>query len=269
MLQNLEIKHIEKIKEFSLNLFNDHLQKRGVFAEFPFSPEYTLPSGMKKGSEEQLLFITLTVSIDYMRDAEQLWKQSCQAWTNPENKWIFNPRDVVENGLEALIEFFKRIKDRRPTKDAKIWYTICKKLLEFNGSVYKLLEKLNFDALNIDEYLNDNRKDFPYLNGYKIKPLWLRMIHDTAEIKLNRIEKIHIPIDVHTARMTLKIIFNEDFDGNITKSLREKTQKAWIDILKNSQIYPLQLDQPLWLLGKYKLLDKFAKEHNYKFEEFR
>ncbi len=89
------------------------------------------------------------------------------------------------------------------------------------------------------------------------------MVNDTAVIRLNRIEDIPLPIDVHTARMTLKIVFNEDFDGKITEDLRERAQKAWKIILNGTSIYPLQIGEPLWLIGKYKLLDKFMKEHNF------
>jgi hypothetical protein len=36
-------------------------------------PEDILPKGMKRGSLEHLMFITLTVAIDYQRDANALW----------------------------------------------------------------------------------------------------------------------------------------------------------------------------------------------------
>lgn len=39
-------------------------------------PEDLLPSGVAAGSIEHLYFITLTVSIDYMRDADSLWASS-------------------------------------------------------------------------------------------------------------------------------------------------------------------------------------------------
>lgn len=261
----MEIKNIEKIQDIALAIFEDYSEKRGVFKEFQFPPEYTLPPRMKQSSEEQLLFLTLTVSLDYMRDAVKLWKQSHDAWLDDSKNWIFNPKLVVQDGLEKLTTLFKEINDQRPIKDAKIWFTICKKLLEFEGSVYSLLRNLNFDASDISNYLNIHKKDFPYLAGYKIKPLWLRMINDTAGIKLNRIEGIPLPIDVHTARMTLKIVFNDDFDGKITEELRERTQKAWKIILNGTSIYPLQIDEPLWLMGKYKLLERFKKEHNFNF----
>ena len=260
----MDIKNIDKIKETALAIFKDYSEKRGVFKEFQFPSEYTLPPGMKQSSEEQLLFLTLTVSLDYMRDATKLWKQSHDAWLDEEKNWIFNPKLVVQDGLEKLTTLFKEINDQRPTKDAKIWFTICKKLLEFDGSVHSLLKSFNFKALEISNYLELHKKDFPYLSGYKIKPLWLRMINDNGGIKLNNIEDIPLPIDVHTARMTLKIIFNEDFDGNITEDLREKMQKAWKIILSGTPIYPLQIDEPLWLMGKHKLLGRFMDNHNFK-----
>lgn len=264
-MNELNIKNIEELREVALAIYKDYLEKQGVFKEFQFPPEYNLPPGMKQSSEEQLLFLTLTVSLDYMRDAAKLWKQSYDTWLDNKKKWVFNSKLVTENGLEKLTILFKEINDQRPSKDAKIWFTICKKLLEFDGSVYKLLKNLKFDALDISDYLDNYKKDFPFLSGYKIKPLWLRMMNDTASIKLKRIEEVPLPIDVHTARMTLKIVFSENFDGKITKELRERTQKAWKIILDNTPIYPLQIDEPLWMMGKHKLLDRFAKEHNYKF----
>jgi len=253
---------LEKCKKIATFLFKDYSEKKGVFEKFKFPPEYNLPKGMEQGSEEQLLYLTLTVALDYIRDAEKLWEQSYKVWLNPNQKWIFNPKKVNERGLDALIDLFTKIKDQRPNKDAKIWFTICKKLLEFNGSVKELLRYLDFDAVKISKYLDSNKEDFPYLNGYKIKPLWLRIINDTVGIKLKRIEEIPLPIDVHTARMTLKLIFNENFNGEITENLRKRIQDVWKFILKDTEIYPLELDEPLWLLGKYKLLNKFLKDHN-------
>ncbi len=255
---------LEKCKKIANLIFKSYSEKKGVFEKFRFPPEYILPESMKRSSKEQLIYVTLTVALDYMRDAEKLWKQNHNAWLNSNQKWIFNPKEVNEKGLDYLIDLFKKIKDQRPNKDARIWFTICKKLLEFEGDVYKLLYSIDFDAVKISEYLDSNKEDFPYLSGNKIKPLWLRMINDNVGIKLKRIEEIPIPIDVHTARMTLRIIFNEEFKGSVTEKLREKCQNIWKTVLEGAGIYPLQLDEPLWLLGKYKLLNKFLDENNIK-----
>lgn len=226
-MNELGIRDMGKIRKIAFTIFKDYSNKKGVFKEFQFPPEYLLPNGMKKGSEEHLLFLTLTVSLDYMRDAEKLWKQSRDAWLDPKKRWIFNPEELIQNGLKELIVLFKEINDQRPNKDSeKIWFPLCKTLLKFDGNVHQLLDYFKFDAIDISDYLHKHKQDFPYLSGYKIKPLWLRMLNDTAGIKLKRIEEIPIPIDVHTARMTLKIVFNKNFDGIITKDLREKNSKC-------------------------------------------
>lgn len=47
-------------------------------------PEDIIPAGVDKGSLEHLLFVTLTVAIDYQRDAPQLWEASRESFTDPE-----------------------------------------------------------------------------------------------------------------------------------------------------------------------------------------
>jgi hypothetical protein len=261
-MKDVDTLDLGKCRQIAYLLLKDYSEKEGVFKQFKFPPEYNLPNDIKQGSEQELLFLTLTVSLDYGRDATKLWKQSYDAWLSKENKWIFTPKLVVQNGLDTLANLFKSLNDQKPNKDAKIWFTICKKLLEFEGSIYNLLKQLDFDAVKISKYLEYNKKEFPYLSGPKIKPLWLRMINDTVRIKLKNIEQIPLPVDTHTAKMTFKLIFKENFRGKITKEIREKVQKTWQIILNGTGLYSLQLDEPLWLLGKYELLEKFAKEHD-------
>ena len=45
---------------------------RGILGEVTM-PEHILPAGVDRGSNEHLHFITLTVAIDYMRNADALW----------------------------------------------------------------------------------------------------------------------------------------------------------------------------------------------------
>lgn len=48
---------------------------RGIFGRNDM-PEDVIPNGVMKGSLEHLLFITLTVSIDYQRDVNEVWRSS-------------------------------------------------------------------------------------------------------------------------------------------------------------------------------------------------
>jgi hypothetical protein len=54
----------------------------GIFGRSTM-PEDEPPLGVELGSLEHVLFITLTVSIDYQRDAHELWAASRAAYANP------------------------------------------------------------------------------------------------------------------------------------------------------------------------------------------
>ena len=55
-------------------------------------PEDILPKDMSRGSIEHLMFITLTVAIDYQRDANAFWEVSKQTWEDSETQYLFDPR---------------------------------------------------------------------------------------------------------------------------------------------------------------------------------
>jgi len=59
---------------------------------------------------------------------------------------------------------------------------------------------------------------FPYFSGDKIFPLWIRMLYDNVEIKLQNIDKIPIPVDVHIARATFTTgCLTGNYEGTIPK----------------------------------------------------
>ena len=57
-------------------------------------PEDLLPEGVARGSREHLLFITLTVAIDYQRDAVALWNSSRFTFEDPATRYLFEPAEL-------------------------------------------------------------------------------------------------------------------------------------------------------------------------------
>lgn len=99
------------------------------------------------------------------------------------------------------------------------------------------------------------KKRFPYLSGNKIFPLWIRMLHDNIGIKLNNIDKIPIPVDVHIARATFATgCLTGKYTGTI-QDIAPKIDETWrkiIESINHPQLkYRLQMDEPLWHLSKY------------------
>lgn len=57
-------------------------------------PEDEPPPGVQGGSLDLILFITLTVAIDYQRDADALWESSRKTFANAETRYVFDPAAV-------------------------------------------------------------------------------------------------------------------------------------------------------------------------------
>ncbi|MCD6134542.1 MAG: hypothetical protein J7J25_03370 [Candidatus Omnitrophica bacterium] len=230
-------------------------------------PEDLIPAGIKKGSIEHIIFLTLTVAIDYQRDAPSLWESSRKTFNDPKTNYLFNPKLLSEASFEKVANDMQKYKlSKKPDKDARIWQTIGTTFYKkWRGNPINFLENCRWDALNIlkcletDSHLYNEEivPDYPYLRGPKIGPLWLRMLKDNAGITLLRnLDKVPIPVDIHVARATLAIGIVRGSVKTKLDKLFEYIRKAWFESVKglnirNRQMIALDLDEPLWHLSKY------------------
>ncbi|MEN2984646.1 MAG: hypothetical protein ABDH25_06430 [Dictyoglomaceae bacterium] len=218
-------------------------------------PEDIIPKGVEKGSIDHILFITLTVSIDYQRDATLLWESSRKTFEDTETKYLFVPKLLYETSIEKIILDMQKYKlSKKIKKDANIWWTIGVTFYKrWQGNPFKFLEYCDWDAENVLKHL---KYDFPYLRGPKISSLWLRMLRDNVGIQLKNLEKIPIPVDIHIARATLTTgVIRGKFIDKFNK-IFEHIRKAWFESvkglrLKDREMIPLDIDEPLWILSKY------------------
>jgi len=230
-------------------------------------PEDIMPSRVVRSSLDHTLFITLTVSIDYQRDAPALWESSRRTFNDPETRYLFNPKLLHETPPRKIVEDLQKYKlSKKPQKDANIWRTVGVTFYKkWEGDPRNFLENCNWDSLVILKHLrNDthlyNRRlvsDHPYLRGPKIGPLCLRMLRDNAGIsKLRNLEKVPIPVDRHVVRATLATgVVRGQFEGRLNE-LFKYIRKAWFKSVKdlnakNRPMIALDVDEPLWHLSKY------------------
>ena len=230
-------------------------------------PEDETPVGVERGSLEHILFITLTVSLDYMRDATVLWENSRKTFEDPKTRYLFEPRSLAKTHSKKIIEDMKKYGlAKRPNKDSEIWKTIGTTFEnKWYGNPLKFLEKSNWDSLTIlkhlknDNHLYENKKliDFPFLRGPKIGPLWLRMLRDNVGItKIKNLDKVPIPVDIHIARASLATgVVCGEFEGKLN-DLFKLIREAWFESIKGIKIngrdmIALDVDEPLWHLSKY------------------
>ena len=230
-------------------------------------PEDTLPAGITKGSREHVLFITLTVAIDYQRDAAQLWESSRQSYEDQETHYLFDPRALSETEPSAVQRDMQRhALSQKPRKDAGIWRTVGVTFhKKWADDPRRFLSDCGWNAplvlsrLKGDSHLAHARPvaDYPYLRGPKIGPLWLRMLRDNVGIThLANLNRVPIPVDIHVARATLCLgVVRGEFEGPL-EELFSHVRQAWADsvgglVLRGRSVVALDLDEPLWHLSKY------------------
>ncbi|MBM3905042.1 MAG: hypothetical protein FJ357_07930 [Thaumarchaeota archaeon] len=221
-------------------------------------PESKPPSGMEQGSYEHIMFLTLSVSLDYQRSANDLWNSARTTWEDTVTRWVFYPNEIKEKNFEELVSALSKYKlSKKPTKDTQIWQRVSNSFLElFDGDPRNLFKKFDYDALQIFNAMRKQYgKRFPYLAGStgtsKILSLWIRILNMEAGIQFKNLDKVPLPIDIHTARATITTgcLFGK-FDGTFGDLVIE-AKKAWIDACRQTQYYPLQLDEPLWNLSRF------------------
>jgi hypothetical protein len=238
----------------------------GIFGRTEM-PEDAPPQGVGRGTQEHLLFITLTVTIDYQRDAPQLWELSREVYQNPATRYLYEPAKLFERGLsQAKHDMNLTGLSRKAQKDPYLWYTVATTFLKkYGGYPRRFLEDCQYHAPTILERLqNDTHElqslrvpDFPYLRGPKIGRLWVRMLRDNIGIEMTGLDEVPIPVDVHVLRATLCTgVISGYYEGPVGP-IFEEVRSIWkntVRPLKKQDGQPmisLDLDEPLWHLSKY------------------
>jgi len=230
-------------------------------------PEDTPPQGIALGSPDHIIFLTLTVAIDYQRDAPALWDAARETWEDPETRYLFDPHVVSTAPLDQVVGDMKKHRlSKKHTKDTKIWRAVAESFAQkWGGDPRNFLADCGEDAPTILRRLKEDRHrqdgeikyDFPYLGGDKIGPLWLRMLRDNAGVAtLKNLDQVPIPVDVHIARASLCLgMVNGTYSGRI-KPIFQEIRDAWAESVKGLEVagrpmIALDVDEPLWHLSKY------------------
>jgi hypothetical protein len=212
--------------------------------------------GMDK--ETYLNYITFISSIDYQKgiDADDLWKAG-KEWVK-KYPWLFKPKELLSKNTPEVVKAFKEIRENYGgvfrIQDIGIWLLIAATLSKYyEGETSVLLEKFDYNASRIKEKLNNElKKEFPFLSGEKILPMWLKILKEDGGIDLKNMNEIPLPVDKNVARATFNLIFHEKFDGKVSEDIRERARKAWKDVadkIGEIGVPVIDFDTPLWILG--------------------
>lgn len=216
--------------------------------------------GIKRGSEKHLVWITLLSALDYSRNANKLWEAGKEIYADENKRWIFDIKNPnIKNYEKIKKELTTPAKDKelkiaqRTNKDPKVWQIITNSINEImEGSITNFVTKgCNNDArILYFEIKNKYNKQFPYLSGNKILPMWIRLIHKYCNLNLENINEIPLPVDTHVARATHNLCSEINKEYKINDELREKINLFWEDIANDLNLEKLEFDELFFFLSK-------------------
>jgi hypothetical protein len=255
----------DRTKEAAIILYEKFNSNEGIFGN-NIMPEDQLPKintssdlTIDRGSYDHRLLITMVVSIDYQRDAGKLWEAGRDTFEDERTRWLFYPSELTKRTQDEIVSAMQVHKlSKKPEQDAEIWAKVSRSFFKYyDADPINLIKKYNHDALSLYNKKLDYffKKDFPFLSGDKIFPLWIRMMHDNVGIDFKNLDKIPIPIDIHTCRASFNIgVLSGKYLGaipDVKNSLNRTWEKVIMLIYHPKLTYPLQMDEPLWHLSKY------------------
>ncbi|WP_225336220.1 hypothetical protein [Halomicrobium urmianum] len=247
-------------------IMSDYNARQRFFADHRL-PEYEVLEELELEGRNLALFLTLTCVTNHIHNesgeskktdgTDGLWHVCADLYQR--HQWVYHPEQLVDDDRrDELDELFQSL-DLMNSRDPDWWYRNAKALYEYwDSDPRDLLSEPNassattttgsFDAPAIEQAVEAN--DFPALSGEKIRPLWLRLMHEEVH-ELERIEEVHIPVDYHIVGMTNRLRGDESTFDPYEEADRETLRRFWHLVCQRNGLVPVQVDKPLWLLNKY------------------
>ena len=209
--------------------------------------------GLERSSKENYMYFTLPMALNYQRNSYVLWECANKMYIDKEAMKVFNSKEVCLLKEESLKEYLVKYKVAlQPNKQPLIWRKICETIeYKLDGDIRNLFAINDYSVKKIKEYIQNNKKDFPYLGGNKICNYWLYVLEQYTDIKFIDRENITVAPDTHVvqASQKLEIITEEESKlSNVQSLLAER----WENLLKGTNLKPIDVHTPMWLWSRGK-----------------
>lgn len=225
--------HLERIKKLKL-LFDD--------GQIPTLAVHEVHPDLPKDDRINYIYFTLPVSINFQRSSPAMWQAAFTTYNDPETNYLFYPEEVVKRTREEVMRDLTKHKlGLQKNKHTDIWIALSTTLFnEYNSDPREIIKKGRSCAVQVKNILINNKKKFPYLNGLKLSNYWLYILSKYTDVKLRNSHKISIIPDTHVIQSTIKLGLSPD---NATSA---QVEKIWEDLLKESEISPVEMHPVLW-----------------------
>ena len=189
------------------------------------------------------IYFTLPVALNFQRNSQSMWRSALNTFEDPNTNYLFYPEEVVKRDREVIQKDLTKHKlALQKNKHTDIWIALSKTLYEKFDSdprnIFKTTQNCVARTKNLIE--KEMKKDFPYLSGAKMANYWLYILDQFTDITLRNIHKISIIPDTHVVQASVQL-------GIIEKEIsRDKLSELWFDLLKGTEITPVEMHPILW-----------------------
>lgn len=238
-------------KKILEKIFNLHKMYEDGLLGGEFMPEDANP-GLDKDCSDNYHYFTLPMALNYQRNSYKLWPAATNAYADINCRKIFNPNEVNKMSLSELKECLVHYKIAlQPNKHVEIWKTICDTIVKYyEGDIRNLFKETKGDIKIIKEIVQVQRKkEFPYLSGNKICNYWLYVMGNYTSANLMNRNFINVAPDTHVIQSTFRLGLINPIERENTK-LQDIVSDIWYEILKDTNLSPIDIHTPLWLWSR-------------------
>ena len=242
----LSTEKIQCIREAAEQLIE--LYKSGALGG-EFMPEDANPR-LNKDSDENYLYFTLPMSLNYQRNSYRLWEAAEKTYFDDEISDVFVPQAVLNMGIDQLRDCLLKYKVAlQPNKHPQIWFQLCETFLGFDGSVKSFFSRFNYSVADIKQYMLGHKKMFPYLSGTKIMNYWLYVMEQYTDAQFIDRSNITVAPDTHVLQASVRLVLIElnDMDN---PNIREIVSELWNQVFMGTDRCAIDIHTPLWLWSR-------------------
>lgn len=208
---------------------------------------------LDKSAKENYMYFTLPMALNYQRNSYVLWECANRVYADEMARKVFDSKEVCLMSGEYLRDQLVKYKVAlQPNKQPLIWKKLCETVEDkLDGDIRNLFRINNYSVKKVKEYIENNKKDFPYLGGNKICNYWLYVLEQYTDIVFVDRENITVAPDTHVIQASerLGVITKEESQlSNIQLILADR----WEDILRDTDLKPIDVHTPMWLWSRGK-----------------
>ena len=209
--------------------------------------------GLEKSSAQNYMYFTLPMALNYQRNSYVLWECANRMYADENAKNVFDNKAVCSMSEELLRKYLVEYKVAlQPNKQPIIWKKICETIeTKLDGDIRNLFSINDYSVKKIKEYINDNKKDFPYLGGNKICNYWLYVLEQYTNIEFIDRENITVAPDTHVIQASQKLGVISEEEAK-TSNVQTLLAERWENLLKGTELKPIDVHTPMWLWSRGK-----------------